>query len=241
MVAARLYDVDGASERLIARGVQRPLGVGAGPTQQVFQLHPQAWTVQPGHVVKLELLAQDSPYLRTASAAAPQQPVAVTDLQLRLPVVDAPGTDLGNGVTVATPAAKVVPAGYRLAPGWATYADGSASGTVPATLSLTLGGAASFGAFTPGLGKEYTASTTANVISTAGDATLTASGPVFLKNGAFTLASPLGVEISPSTWSGPVSNGPAAITFRQAIAANEPLRTGTYAATVTFSLSTTTP
>ena len=60
MVAARLYDVDGATERLIARGVQRPLGVGAGPTQQVFQLHPQAWTVQPGHVLKLELLAQDS-------------------------------------------------------------------------------------------------------------------------------------------------------------------------------------
>ena len=60
MVAARLYDVDGATQRLIARGVQRPLGVGAGPTEQVFQLHPQAWTVQPGHVLKLELLAQDS-------------------------------------------------------------------------------------------------------------------------------------------------------------------------------------
>jgi hypothetical protein len=241
MVAARLYDVDGASERLIARGVQRPLGVGAGPTQQVFQLHPQAWTVQPGHVLKLELLAQDSPYLRTSSAAAPQQPVQVTDLQLRLPVVDAPGTDLGNGLTVATPAAKVVPPGYKLAPGWATYADGSAGGTVPATLSLTLGGPASFGAFTPGLGKEYTAQTTANVISTAGDAALTASGPVHMTNGAFTLTSPLGVEISPNTWSGPVSNGPAAITFRQTIGANEPLRTGTYAATVTFSLSTTTP
>jgi hypothetical protein len=241
MVAARLYDVDGANERLIARGVQRPLGAGDGPARQVFQLHPQAWMVQPGHVLKLELLAQDSPYLRTSSAAAPQQSVAVTDLQLRLPVVDAPGTDLGNGVSVATPAAKVVPAGYRLAPGWATYADGSAGGTVPATLSLTLGGPAAFGAFTPGVGREYTASTTANVISTAGDATLSASGPVHLTNGAFTLASPLGVEISPSTWSGPVSNGPAAITFRQAIAANEALRTGTYAATVTFSLSTTTP
>ena len=241
MVAARLYDVDGATQRLIARGVQRLLGVGAGPTQQVFQLHPQAWTVQPGHVLKLELLAQDSPYLRTSSATAPQQPVQVTDLQLRLPVVDAPGTDLGNGVTVATPAAKVVPAGYKLAPGWATYADGSAGGTVPATLSLTLGGPATFGAFTPGVGHEYTAQTTANVISTAGDATLSASGPVHMANGAFTLASPLGVEIAPNAWSGPVSNGPVAITFRQTIAANEPLRTGTYAATVTFSLSTTTP
>ena len=165
----------------------------------------------------------------------------MTDLQLRLPVVDAPGTDLGNGVTVATPAAKVVPAGYKLAPGWATYADGSAGGTVPATLALTLGGPASFGAFTPGVAHEYTAQTTANVISTAGDATLSASGPVSMKNGAFTLASPLGVEISPNSWAGPVSNGPVAITFRQSIGANEPLRTGTYAATVTFSLSTTTP
>ena len=51
--------------------------------------------------------------------------------------------------------------------------DGTVGGTVPATLSLTLGAPASFGAFTPGVAKEYTASTTANVISTAGDAALT--------------------------------------------------------------------
>ena len=47
-------------------------------------------------------------------------------------------------------------------------ADGSAGGTVPATLALTLGAPATFGPFTPGVAKEYTASTTANVISTAG-------------------------------------------------------------------------
>jgi hypothetical protein len=240
-VAARLYDVDGATQRLIARGVQRPLGPGAGPTRQVFQLHPQAWTVQPGHVLKLELLAQDSTYLRTSSAAMPQQPVQVSDLQLRLPVIDAPGTSLGNGVAVAAPAAKVVPAGYRLAPGWATYADGTAGGTVAATLALTVGTPATFGTFTPGLEHEYTTSATANVLSTAGDATLSASGPVYLKNGAFSLPQPLRVEIVPSSWSGPVSNGPAAITFRQPIAATDALRTGAYAATVTFSLSTTTP
>jgi hypothetical protein len=44
-------------------------------------------------------------------------------------------------------------------------------GTVRATPSLALGTAARFGAFTPGLAKDYTASTTATVISTAGDAT----------------------------------------------------------------------
>src|SRR3954451_7710856 len=46
------------------------------------------------------------------------------------------------------------------------------SATVPATLSLTLGTPAAFGGFTPGVTKDYTATTTANVISTAGDASL---------------------------------------------------------------------
>ena len=36
---------------------------------------------------------------------------------------------------------------------------------MPATLSLTLGTPAGFGAFTPGVAKDYTASTTATVIS----------------------------------------------------------------------------
>ena len=40
-------------------------------------------------------------------------------------------------------------------------------GTVPATLALTLGAPASFGPFTPGVEREYTASTTATVTSTA--------------------------------------------------------------------------
>ena len=49
-------------------------------------------------------------------------------------------------------------------------------GTVPATLALTLGAAAAFGPFTPGLDHTYTATTNANVISTAGDAALTVDG-----------------------------------------------------------------
>ena len=52
---------------------------------------------------------------------------------------------------------------------------GGPGGSVPATLSLTLGTPASFGAFVPGVGRTYTASTTANVISSAGDATLSVS------------------------------------------------------------------
>src|SRR6185437_1193310 len=53
-----------------------------------------------------------------------------------------------------------------------TTADGSVGGSVPATLSLTLGGPATFGAFQAGVAREYTAQTTANVVSTAADAAL---------------------------------------------------------------------
>ena len=49
------------------------------------------------------------------------------------------------------------------------------------------------------------------------------------------------MELSKATWTAPVSNDPVAITFRQQIFANDPLRTGSYAKTLTFTLSTTTP
>jgi predicted alpha-1,2-mannosidase len=114
-------------------------------------------------------------------------------------------------------------------------------GTVPATLSLTLGAPASFGAFTPGVDRTYDASTTATVTSTAGNAALTVSGPMHLANGAFTLPDPLQVDATPSSWSGPVSNDPVAIAFHQHIGATDPLRTGAYTTTLTFTLSTTAP
>ena len=118
---------------------------------------------------------------------------------------------------------------------------GDVSGTVPATLALTLSGTPTFGAFTPGVAKEYTAQTAANVISTAGDAKLSVSDPGFLTNGAFTLAEPLRVELSKSVWTAPTSNERVDITFKQLIKANDPLRTGNYSKTLTFTLSTTTP
>ena len=67
---------------------------------------------------------------------------------------------------------------------------------MPATLSLTLGAPATFGAVHAGRGEDYTATTTANVISTAGDATLTVADPSSnatgrLVNGSFSLPQPL--------------------------------------------------
>ena len=141
----------------------------------------------------------------------------------------------------------------------ARAAGGDVSGTVPATLSLTLGAAASFGAFTPGVDRTYDASTTANVISTAGDATLSVIDPSAaatgrLVNGAFTLAEPLQVRadgtafaplsITPLallSYNAPISNEAVTLGFRQHIGPNEALRTGAYSKTLTFTLSTARP
>ncbi len=130
-------------------------------------------------------------------------------------------------------------------------ASGGVSGTVPATLSLTLGPAPSFGAFTPGVNGTYTATGTANVISSAGDAALSVADPSStatgrLVNGTFSLAMPLLVGGNPlpttvKTWTGPTSNEAVQLAFSQSIGANEALRTGTYSKTLTFTLSTTSP
>jgi hypothetical protein len=112
---------------------------------------------------------------------------------------------------------------------------------VPATLALTLGAQPTFGAFQPGVAKAYTAATTANVVSTAGDGALTVSDPGHLANGTFTLAEPLRVDITPNTWSEPVSNATVTIGFKQLVKASDALRTGTYSKTLTFTLSTTNP
>jgi len=122
-----------------------------------------------------------------------------------------------------------------------TDPQGTVGGTVPATLGLTLGANAAFAPFMPGVAREYEASTTANIISTAADALLTVSDPGRLTNGAFSLAEPLRVEFSKSAWTGPVSNDKVDVKFKQLIKANDPLRTGTYSKTLTFTLSTTTP
>ena len=137
---------------------------------------------------------------------------------------------------------------------------------MPATLSLSLGPPAQFGAFTPGVGATYETSTTANVISTAGDALLSVADPSsqntgHLVNGTFFLPQPLqararnatntgtaynnvGSSASPLnllTWNGPISNDQLTLGFSQRVNANDALRTGTYSKTLTFTLSTTQP
>ena len=140
---------------------------------------------------------------------------------------------------------------------------GPVGGTVPATLSLSLGTPASFGAFTPGVPKLYEASTKATVVSTAGDATLSVADPSstatgHLVNGAFSLPQPLQVRarnaantgtaynnlgsgLNLLTYGGPISNDEVQLQFAQQINGTDALRTGSYSKTLTFTLSTTNP
>ena len=136
---------------------------------------------------------------------------------------------------------------------------GDVSGTVPATLSLTVGGPATFGAFTPGVARDYATTLGANVVSTGGDAALSVAdpdpnAPGRLVNGTFALASPVKARIGAAafepvsgsplglkSYGGPVSNDASTIDLQQTIGANDPLRTGTYSKTLVFTLSTTSP
>jgi fermentation-respiration switch protein FrsA (DUF1100 family) len=111
-IAARLLDVTpgpSETEALVARGLLRP---GEGGEEFVFQLHPQAYKFEEGHVAKLELLPDEAPYSRHSNA---QAPVEVKNLELRLPVREKPGE--GGGI-VQEPKPVVVPEGFEAAPGY---------------------------------------------------------------------------------------------------------------------------
>jgi hypothetical protein len=69
---------------------------------------------------------------------------------------------------------------------------------------------------------------------------------VYVSGGSSTAGpgGPVGGAAAPTalaTWAAPVANGQPTVQFRQLIGANENLRSGTYAKTLTFTLSTTAP
>jgi hypothetical protein len=173
---------------------------------------------------------------------------------IQVPVYFTRGTGAGSVTLTATSVSD----SSKTVSATCSSADGGTSGTVNATLSLTLGAAPSFGAFTPGVAHDYTAATTANVISTAGDAALSVSdagaSPGHLVNGSFVMAQALQAQANdgafstvgaaPATllsYAGPISNDAVRIGLKQPIAAGDALRTGSYAKTLTFTLSTTKP
>jgi hypothetical protein len=129
-IAARLLDVapDGG-QTLVARGVWRP-AAGSIAVRQVFQLHPNGWRFEEGHVAKLELLPKDPPY---AQASASQTDITVQNLELRLPVREGPGT---YGGLVQAPAAKILGPDQQLARDFQVppYARPKAATTITASL-----------------------------------------------------------------------------------------------------------
>ncbi|HXB17021.1 MAG TPA: acetylxylan esterase [Solirubrobacteraceae bacterium] len=136
---ARLYDenVAGGTEQLIGRQAYRPLNPGEGFTKQVFQLHPQAWKVEAGHALKVELMVADSTsctglipacYVRPSSSP---HSIQVKNLELRVPTADAPG---GAEGLVKAPVAPYLPPGYTLARNERTSTPGQphlVSGSTP--------------------------------------------------------------------------------------------------------------
>ncbi len=112
-IAARLLDVapDG-TETLVDRQLFRP---AVGTARQVFELHPSGHLFEAGHVAKLELLPKDAgggtlnSYGRPANG---QGDITVSNLDLRLPVLEGPGGAAGQ--VVASPALPL-PCGAAIA------------------------------------------------------------------------------------------------------------------------------
>jgi hypothetical protein len=97
-VASRLWDVapDG-TQSLVTHDFYRPRRDGAEP--QVFELHPNGWHFAAGHAPKLELLGQSDP---TGQPSTGEFSVAVSGLELRLPVLENP-----DGGAISEPLALV--------------------------------------------------------------------------------------------------------------------------------------
>jgi hypothetical protein len=81
---------------------------------QVFELHPNGWHFAAGHAPKLELLGQSDP---AGYASAGPFTVTVSDLELRLPVLETPaGNEVLEPLPLPDVLAGVEPPGCASAP-----------------------------------------------------------------------------------------------------------------------------
>jgi hypothetical protein len=140
------------------------------------------------------------------------------------------------------------------------HVDVPIGGTVPEVLAVSLSSAsANLGTFAPGVTKDYTASLTATITTSAPTAAFTvhdrgSTAPGHLTQGAYVMPQPLQVQANggafapvsatPATllsYNGPKSLDRVTVGFKQHIEATDGLHTGAYGKTLTFSLSSTTP
>ena len=147
-----------------------------------------------------------------------------------------------------------------------THVNADVAANVPLVLALTLGQPATFGNFVPAVTRDYTASTTANVLATSGNAALSVSDaattntgrlinadyalPSALQiravsaKGAGSALAAIGGPASPTsllTYSGATNDSAVTLEFKQHVENTDALRAGKYSKTLTFTLSTTTP
>jgi hypothetical protein len=175
-----------------------------------------------------------------------------------------------RSLTALVALAVLAPAAAAQSPpggsGLSDYEEVVVGGTVPGTLALDLGDAASFGQFAPGTDAEYTTSLAGTVTSTAEDAVLSVSDPSSvatgrLVNGQLALQEPLRVAATSGAGFGgvlapvgsstaptpilvyltPTSRDQVTVNFAQSIVATESLLRGTYGKTLTFALTTSNP
>ena len=111
-LAARLLDVDAGRRRRDARRARAlPAGDQLRHRERLARSSSSTRTggsSRTGHIAKLELLPADQPYGRNSNG---QAPITVSNLELRLPVLEQPGS---LGGSCRSPAPKVVPSGYQL-------------------------------------------------------------------------------------------------------------------------------
>jgi X-Pro dipeptidyl-peptidase len=195
-------------------------------------------------------------------------PPTATDNEDPNPVVECvppSGSVFAIGITTVTCTARDAHGNtasdtFEVTVTWVDEDDGDVGGEVPGTLNLTVSGSAAFGAFTPGVARDYLTSLAATVTSSAADATLAVSDPAggaaagHMVNDVFALPqalqananggayAPIAATPTPLlTYAGPVSNDAVTIGLKQGIGATDALRTGTYSKTLTLTLSTSTP
>ncbi len=88
-IAARLVDVDPATnmKTLVSRSAYR-IDPKAPNGRQTFQTSANGYHFAAGHIAQLELLGRDAPFLRPSNGVFS---IAVSNLELRLPVHEVPG------------------------------------------------------------------------------------------------------------------------------------------------------
>lgn len=84
-LSVRVWDVAGdrSEQGLVTRGTYRVRGSAKRPKKVRFQLAPQGYTFPAGHIVKVEVTANDTPYMQKSNVPAD---VKVSRLALTLPL-----------------------------------------------------------------------------------------------------------------------------------------------------------